>query len=112
MANGLAEGYGIGHFFEMKSPNTYTGYWKQGHLNGYGEAVFDNGDFVGGMFKDSQRKGQGTYKSSNGDVYEGNLKHYDLSFFLKLSLLLTLNQLTIAPVLECYPQTLEISFIF
>jgi hypothetical protein len=47
--------------------------------------------------------GLGTKTWPSGDVYEGNLKHFDFAFFLKLSLFLTPNQLTIAPVLECNP---------
>jgi hypothetical protein len=47
--------------------------------------------------------GHGTYTLPDGSVYEGNLKHFDLAFVLKLSLFLNPNQLTIAPVLECNP---------
>jgi hypothetical protein len=54
MTNGLAEGYGIGHFFEENPPFVYTGDWNQGLLNGSGEAVWDD-----------------------GSVYEGNLKYFD-----------------------------------
>jgi hypothetical protein len=56
-----------------------------------------NGDFSGLGIKTWST---GPY---DGDVYKGNLKHFDLAFCLKLSLVLIPNQLTIAPVLECNP---------
>jgi hypothetical protein len=65
MTNGLAEGYGIGHFFQLEVPFVYTGFWYQGKLNGRGGSVW-----------------------SNGNNYEGNLQHFYLAF-LKLSLFLT-----------------------
>jgi hypothetical protein len=80
MTNGLADGYGIGHFFEYNPPFVYTGYWNQGQLNGSGEAVWDDGSSYSGMYKDGFKNGKGTFKWSDGSVYEGNLKYFDLGF--------------------------------
>jgi hypothetical protein len=44
MTNGLAEGYGIGHFFQLEVPFVYTGFWNQGTLNGRGGSVWSNGN--------------------------------------------------------------------
>jgi hypothetical protein len=77
MTNGLAEGYGIGIFFEKSPPFVFTGYISQGQINGSGEAVWVNGDSYSGMYQGGFKNGKGTFRWSDGSVYEGNLKHFD-----------------------------------
>jgi hypothetical protein len=72
-ANGVAEGFGKGHFFEQTVPIVYTGNWKNGLANGQVEAVEDNGNTYSGMYKDGMMSGFGTYTWARGDKYEGNL---------------------------------------
>ena len=58
---------------EQQRPNK-TGCIKGDCENGQGTYKYSNGDVYEGQWKDSKFNGQGTYKWSNGDVYVGQWK--------------------------------------
>ena len=72
MVSGVPHGQGT---YTWNSGNTYTGQWKNGKQDGYGEMyTARNGQLYKGEFVNGQRSGQGTCTYSNGDVYTGQWK--------------------------------------
>lgn len=53
----------------------YVGFRDEdGHANGEGKAIYENGDEYEGYFIDGEKKGRGKYTWVNGDWYEGNFE--------------------------------------
>jgi hypothetical protein len=82
MAQGLADGFGAGHYFELNIPYVYTGDWIEGKAIGQGKAVYDNGNSYSGQWNNGLMNGQGTNIIRNVGTYEGNPKPFNLAFCL------------------------------
>ena len=51
----------------------YEGYWINGHYEGYGKYIFENGDYYEGEFKNNLCNGKGIEYDKEGNIlYEGN----------------------------------------
>ena len=70
--NGEPNGYGSALY---RNGDFYTGYWKNNQKHGEGLFEWENGDKYEGKFKNNKREGQGTYYWRNGDVYKGEWKN-------------------------------------
>lgn len=64
---------GQGSLYSLDPDNTYlyAGEWLNGKRNGYGDAIYGNGDSYYGEWKDDAYSGVGRYRYSNGDIYDG-----------------------------------------
>lgn len=66
--------YGKGVYYYTNTDNIYTGEWKEGYEDGYGELDKDVGGYKGNM-KNGFRRGKGVESYGSGDVFESN---YDI----------------------------------
>lgn len=71
LANNLPNGQGSLYSIDSNVPYLYAGEWLNGKRNGYGDALYSNGDTYYGEWKDDSYHGVGRYRYSNGDVYDG-----------------------------------------
>ena len=69
MKNGQANGYGMAVF---NNGDVYEGDFIDGKLMGKGKYIWVDGDIYEGDFKDDKRTGKGKLKWTNGDIYEGD----------------------------------------
>jgi S1-C subfamily serine protease/antitoxin component YwqK of YwqJK toxin-antitoxin module len=76
--NGKANGYGNAVKYENSKPHsTYSGEYKNGIRTGLGKFVRHmSNETWEGQFTNGQLCGFGTYKSENGNSYEGNVINY------------------------------------
>lgn len=51
--------------------NVYTGHWKDGAPNGFGEKQYINGDTFVGFWVNGKREGKGSYLFQEGHIFEG-----------------------------------------
>lgn len=65
---------GIGSLYNTnpESQYVYSGEWRNGLRQGYGDAVYSNGDSYYGEWSDDKYHGVGRYRYANGDVYDGD----------------------------------------
>lgn len=71
-SNDLPNGTGSLYCLNSDAPYVYSGEWENGLRQGYGDAVYSNGDSYFGEWKDDAYNGVGRYRYANGDVYEGD----------------------------------------
>ncbi len=70
--NGLAEGKGTLEWFKNGQPNgVYTGTLRDGERNGHGTFRTANGDFYEGEFVNNTVNGHGIVRWADGDSFEG-----------------------------------------
>ncbi|MFD1258820.1 DUF4189 domain-containing protein [Mucilaginibacter terrae] len=65
--------HGIGTITYIKKGDTYTGQFKNGHINGRGFYRWPSGAKYEGEFVNDSMQGKGTYYFSNGNIYTGDL---------------------------------------
>ncbi len=71
LCNNLPNGQGSLYSLDLDKPYLYAGGWSNGKRNGYGDAIYGNGDSYYGEWKDDAYSGVGRYRYSNGDIYDG-----------------------------------------
>ncbi|CBZ26631.1 hypothetical protein LMXM_20_0580 [Leishmania mexicana MHOM/GT/2001/U1103] len=65
---GLRHGHGCQHY---NNGNVYTGEWRDGTPDSFGEKRYGNGDVYRGNWCQGKRSGRGVYSFAQGDSYEG-----------------------------------------
>lgn len=72
VSNGEPHGYGKGVYAKTKGDDRmYTGYWKLGKENGYGEAIYNDGRVYKGNWKDGHSNLLGFLTTSEGIQIQG-----------------------------------------
>lgn len=71
-ANDLPNGTGSLYCLNADALYSYSGEWENGLRQGYGDAVYSNGDSYFGEWKNDAYNGVGRYRYANGDVYDGD----------------------------------------
>ena len=70
--NGLAHGQGVQQWFVNGKPaSRYSGNYRNGMKNGYGEITWSSGAHYEGEWKDNKANGRGRYTKISGEHIEG-----------------------------------------
>ena len=59
----------------MKVRSKYSGWWRDGSINGFGRYDYKDGRYYEGDFKNSLYHGKGIHYMSDGSKYEGNWRN-------------------------------------
>ncbi len=68
----LPNGTGSLYNTNPESQYIYAGEWRNGLRQGYGDAIYSNGDSYYGEWSEDKYQGVGRYRYANGDVYDGD----------------------------------------